>query len=108
MTQAILPDCTQYCESFRCGRDPPAMKMSQKGGRKVVWCTWVDDECDGPWCKFGACAEHEMTNNGKCSRMKKEDAKAEPGHYEKPVDPESVLDEKSYKMFKKTRGASNP
>ena len=107
MTQAILPDCTLYCESFRCGRDPPAMKKSQKGGRKVVWCTWVDDECDGPWCKFGACAEHEMTNKGKCSRMKKEAAKVEPGRYEKPVDPERVLDEKSYKMFKKTRGAGN-
>ena len=108
MTQAILPDCTPYCQSFRCGRDPQAMKLSQKAGRKVVWCTWVDDECDGPWCKFGACAENKMTNNGKCSRTKKEAAKAKPGHYEKPVDPESVLDEKSYKMFKKTRGASNP
>jgi len=107
MTQAILPDCEPYCESFRCGRDPPAMKISQKGGRKVVWCTWVDDECDGPWCKFGACAESKMTSNGKCSRTKKEAAKAGSGHYEKPVDPESVLDEKSYKMFKKTRSTGN-
>ena len=83
------------------------MKISQKGGSKVVCCTWVNDECDGPWCKFGACAEHKMTSKGKCSRMKKEAAKAEPRHYEKPVDDEMVLDEKSYKMFKKTRSAGN-
>ncbi|MHA1485462.1 MAG: hypothetical protein ACTSPR_09150 [Candidatus Thorarchaeota archaeon] len=48
-----------------------------------------------------------MTSNGKCERVKKEATKAEPGHYEKPVDPESVLDEKSYKMFKKTRSTGN-
>jgi hypothetical protein len=48
-----------------------------------------------------------MTSNGKCSRTKKEAAKAGSGHYEKPVDPESVLDEKSYKMFKKTRSTGN-
>ena len=107
MAQASLPDCTPYCESFRCGRDPSAMEASRKGDRKVVWCTWVNDECDGPWCKFGVCAERKMTSSGKCTRVKKEAAKAVPGHYEPPVDPESVLDEKSYKMFKKTRGAGN-
>ncbi len=83
------------------------MEISKKGGRKVVWCTWVDDDCDGPWCKFGACAERKMISNGKCSRVKKEAAKAKPSRFEKPVDPERELDEKSYKLFKKTRGASN-
>jgi len=107
MTQPILPDCAPHCNSFRCDRDPPAMKISQKGGRKAVWCTWVNDECEGPWCKFGVCAEHKMTNNGKCSRVKKEAANVEPSHYEEPVDPESALDEKSYKMFKKTRGTGS-
>ncbi len=83
------------------------MEISQKGGRKVVWCTWVDDECDGPWCKFGVCAEHKMTSSGKCERAKKDTAKTKPAHFEAPVDPERALDEKSYKMFKKTRNASN-
>jgi hypothetical protein len=107
MTQSTLPDCTPDCDSFRCDRDPPAMKTTQKGGSKAVWCTWVNDECDGPWCKFGVCAENKMTSNGKCERVRKEATKAEPGHYEQPMDPESVLDEKSYKMFKKTRGTGN-
>jgi hypothetical protein len=48
-----------------------------------------------------------MTSGGKCSRVKKEAAKAKPSRFEKPVDPERELDEKSYKLFKKTRGASN-
>jgi hypothetical protein len=48
-----------------------------------------------------------MTSNGKCERVKKEATKAKPRHYEQPVDPESVLDKKSYKMFKKTRSAGN-
>jgi hypothetical protein len=46
-----------------------------------------------------------MMSNGKCSRVKKEAAKAKPSHFEGPVDPERVLDEKSYKLFKKTRNA---
>ncbi len=83
------------------------METSAKGGRKAVWCTWVDDDCDGPWCKFGACAEHKMTSNGKCERAKKESAKTKSDLFEPPVDPERVLDEKSYKLFKKTRGAGN-
>jgi hypothetical protein len=48
-----------------------------------------------------------MTSGGKCSRVKKEAARAKPGHFESPVDPERVLDEKSYRLFKKTRGAGN-
>jgi len=48
-----------------------------------------------------------MTSNGKCERVKKESIKAKPSRFEKPVDPERELDEKSYKMFKKTRGADN-
>lgn len=107
MTQAILPDCTPFCESFRCSRDPPAIETSRKGGSNVMWCTWVDDECDGPLCKFGTCAEHKMTSSGKCERVKKEAAKEKPGRFEEPVDPERVLDEKSYKLFKKTRSESN-
>ncbi len=83
------------------------MEISQKGSSEMVWCTWVNDDCDGPWCKFGVCAEGKMTSSGKCSRAKKETPKAKPGLYEKPMDPESVLDERSYKMFKKTRGADN-
>jgi len=72
-----------------------------------VWCTWVDDDCDGPWCKFGVCAEHKMTSSGKCSRVKKAPAKAKPGRFEAPVDPERALDDKSYKIFKKARGTDN-
>jgi len=39
--------------------------------------------------------------------VKKETAKAKPGHFEAPVDPERALDDKSYKIFKKARGTGD-
>ncbi|MHA1770790.1 MAG: hypothetical protein ACTSYL_09995 [Candidatus Thorarchaeota archaeon] len=63
-----LSDCTPLCKSFRCDRRPSALKIIRKGGKKVIWCTWVDDECDGPWCQFGVCKELKMTADGKCKK----------------------------------------
>ncbi len=63
-----LSDCTPLCKSFRCDRKPSALKIRRRGGRKVIWCTWVDDECDGPWCQFGVCRELKMTADGKCKK----------------------------------------
>ena len=59
-------ECTPLCKSFKCDKLPPAMKTSQKGGKKEIWCTWIDEECDGPWCKFGKCLDRRMTDDGRC------------------------------------------
>jgi len=59
-------ECNALCKSFRCEKKPPAMKIIQKGGKKTVWCTWIDEECDGAWCQFSKCMERRMTDDGKC------------------------------------------
>ena len=61
-----LQECTPSCPKFRCDRKPSAYQLKRKGKSKVVWCNWIDDVCDGPWCKFGVCTERKMTESGKC------------------------------------------
>ncbi len=59
-------ECTALCKSFKCEKQPPAMKIRKKGNNKEIWCTWIDEECDGPWCKFGNCLDRRMTDDGRC------------------------------------------
>ena len=59
-------ECKATCKSFKCDKQPPAIKYRQKGNKKEIWCTWIDEECDGPWCKFGKCVERRMTDDGRC------------------------------------------
>ncbi|TFG09305.1 hypothetical protein EU538_05530 [Candidatus Thorarchaeota archaeon] len=66
-----LPDCTPACENFRCERRPSALKVVRRQGKRVYWCTWVDEECDGPWCQYSVCKERKMTDTGKCRRVEK-------------------------------------
>lgn len=66
-----LPECKAQCNKFRCDRQPSELKIKRKGETKTVWCTYVDDECDGPWCMYGICVDHRMTSDGKCKGVKK-------------------------------------
>lgn len=59
-------ECTAICKSFRCERRPSALKSMQKGNKRTIWCTWIDEECDGAWCQFSKCMERRMTEDGKC------------------------------------------
>ena len=61
-----LSECTAKCKKFRCDRKPSELQIRGKGEKKTIWCTWVDDECDGPWCKFGKCLDRRMTDDGRC------------------------------------------
>jgi len=63
---ASLKECTALCKKFKCDRKPPALKIKRQGSKKAIWCNWIDDECDGPWCKFGVCTVRKMTESGKC------------------------------------------
>jgi hypothetical protein len=63
-----LSDCSALCKAFRCDKHPSAFKTAMKNGRKKVQCTWVEDECEGSFCKFGLCTEHRMTSDGRCRR----------------------------------------
>ena len=59
-------ECKATCKSFKCDKQPPAIKFRKKGDKKEIWCAWIDEECDGPWCKFGKCLERRMTDDGRC------------------------------------------
>jgi len=72
-------ECKADCKSFKCEKQPPVMKIRKKGNSKDIWCTWIDEECDGPWCKFGKCLDRRMTDDGKCKpATKKVEAVAPP------------------------------
>ena len=62
-------DCTALCKSFRCEKQPPALKIRKQGNKKVVWCTSIDEECDQGWCIHSKCAELKMTQDGKCTKQ---------------------------------------
>ncbi|MFX1579857.1 MAG: hypothetical protein ACFFBJ_09445 [Promethearchaeota archaeon] len=64
------PDCTALCDKFICERKPPALKIQKQGNKKIVWCTWIDEECDQGWCVHSKCAARKMTQDGKCTRVK--------------------------------------
>lgn len=58
-------ECTALCKSFKCEK-PSAYKVIRKVQKKVAWCTWIDEECDGAWCQFAKCTERRMLDNGMC------------------------------------------
>jgi hypothetical protein len=71
-------ECTAFCKSFKCDKQPPVMKIRKKGNKKEIWCTWIDEECDGPWCKFGKCLDRRMTDDGRCKPSLKQAEPATP------------------------------
>ncbi|TFG33236.1 hypothetical protein EU528_00820 [Candidatus Thorarchaeota archaeon] len=71
-------ECTPLCKSFKCDKQPPAMKIRQRAGKKEIWCTWIDEECDGPWCKFGKCLDRRMSDDGRCKPVTKKIETAAP------------------------------
>ncbi len=64
-------ECKATCKSFKCDKQPPAIKYRKKSDKKEIWCTWIDEECDGPWCKFGKCLQRRMTDDGRCKPASK-------------------------------------
>ncbi len=61
-------DCKALCEKFICEKKPPALKIRKQGNKKIVWCTWIDEECDQGWCIHSKCADRKMTQDGKCKQ----------------------------------------
>ena len=64
-----LTVCTPTCREFKCSRQPSMLKIRSAQSKKMVWCTEIDDECDGAWCKFGVCAQRKMTDAGRCKGL---------------------------------------
>ncbi len=61
-------ECTALCEKFVCTKKPPALKIRNQGNKKIVWCTWIDEECDQGWCIHSKCAIRKLTQDGKCNQ----------------------------------------
>ena len=63
--------CTPTCKYFRCEKVPSAITIKKKGQKRIIWCTWANDWCVGPDCKYASCAIQKMTADGKCLLTKK-------------------------------------
>ena len=101
-----LSECTALCKKFRCDRKPSPLKTRRQKENKQIWCTWVDDECDGPWCKYGICMDRRMTSDGKCKGLKKPaEPRQFPEHY---GEFDSKTDEDLKKKFSKQIGSGKP
>ncbi len=59
-------ECTALCKNFLCSKKPPALKIRKQGKKDLVWCTWIDEECDQGWCIHSKCAIRKLTQDGKC------------------------------------------
>lgn len=101
-----LSECTALCKKFRCDRKPSSLKIKRQNENKQIWCTWVDDECDGPWCKFGVCMDHRMTSDGKCKGLKKPAVSSQFPDYIENF--ESETDENLKKKYSKQIGSGKP
>lgn len=64
-------DCTALCKSFKCEKQPPALKIRKRSNKNEVWCTWIDEECDQGWCTHSNCTDRRMTQDGKCKQATK-------------------------------------
>ncbi|MHA3962636.1 MAG: hypothetical protein AM325_003775 [Candidatus Thorarchaeota archaeon SMTZ1-45] len=62
-------ECTALCDKFVCTKKPPALKIRRQGNRELVWCTWIDEECDQGWCVHSKCAIRKLTQDGKCKQI---------------------------------------
>ncbi len=103
---ASLQECTPLCKKFRCDCKPSTMKIIRKKEAKAIWCTEVDDECDGPWCKFGICAQRKMTDSGMCKETVSRYV-PEPKHNTYLTDQDYDMDEGIPKKYaRELRGAS--
>ncbi len=93
--------CTPTCKYFRCEKRPSALTIKKKGQKRIIWCTWANDWCVGPDCKFASCTIQKMTPDGRCLLTKK---KSKRHHDDEPI-PEWKPDVKiSNKLIKKRFG----
>jgi hypothetical protein len=103
---ASLQECTPLCKKFRCDRKPAALKIVRKSGKKTIWCTEIDDVCDGPWCKFGICTQRKMTDSGMCKDTPSR-SEPEPKYVTHLADQDYDMDEGVPKKYaRELRGAS--
>lgn len=102
MTENLL-ECSPFCKSFRCDRNPSALKIRRKSNEKEIWCTWVDDTCDGAWCQYSICLDRKMGETGNCKRVDKPVEQVQVQQSEDFADPSRI----PKKYAKKLRGKTN-
>lgn len=62
-------ECTALCDKFVCTKKPPALKIRRQGNKEIIWCAWIDEECDQGWCVHSKCAIRKLTQDGKCKQV---------------------------------------
>ncbi|MFW9909220.1 MAG: hypothetical protein ACFFEF_11655 [Candidatus Thorarchaeota archaeon] len=98
-----IPDCTPFCESFRCNMNRGALRIRQRSGKKEGWCTSFEDVCDGAWCQYSRCESRRMADGGKCKGRLKPQPVPEMERDEPFIDPSQIPE----KYQKKLRGKLN-
>ncbi|MEM1728981.1 MAG: hypothetical protein QXX87_00550 [Candidatus Jordarchaeales archaeon] len=67
--------CTPFCKLFKCANK--SMKIIQSGNKKVIWCQWAEDPCQGPSCKYAICAKGQLQKDLTCGLTVKKEHKEE-------------------------------
>ena len=100
--QSQLQECTSTCKKFRCDRNPSALTIRKSRDKKTIWCNWVDDECDGPYCKFSICLDRKMSDAMKCRQPSQAQTDRRDDRMDDFVDPDYIPEKYSKKLRGKT------
>ena len=90
--------CTPLCPYFKCLKN--ALIIKNINGKKVAWCTWVNDYCKGYKCNYAACKIHALMPDGTC-------ALTVPKRRRKSIEEEALENDELSKIEKKLKKKIN-
>ncbi len=74
------------------------MRIMQSGNRKLIWCQWAEDPCQGPSCKYAICVKGQLQKDLICGlSIKKEQREASEEEEEVPFEEETTLNKAKIK-----------
>jgi hypothetical protein len=57
--------CFPKCKSFRCSKNAIELRGD------IVWCRWLDENCNAANCTFATCVKRKLLPNGICGETVK-------------------------------------
>ncbi|MHA1632294.1 MAG: hypothetical protein ACTSXC_05730 [Candidatus Freyarchaeota archaeon] len=79
--------CTPLCKFFRCANR--SMKIIHSGNKKIIWCQWAEDPCQGPSCRYAVCIRGQLQKDLTCGMSIQKSQK----HMPKKEEKEDVFEE---------------
>lgn len=76
MSLSSTKRCTPFCKLFRCANK--SMRIVHSGNRKLIWCQWAEDPCQGPSCKYAICVKGQLQKDSTCGLSLKREQKEAP------------------------------